>query len=197
MSTDSSISIAPAGGAGEASGNDIDSFWASKKESKKKKTQLERYIENGSPPGILKFIEIGGGPKMGATLEEFAKFRFKNLIKRKKGKTETGYDHLLGDVFVEQKSSGLWSDNSFKWQHVEIKHKWNMLLLCGIGYKEIHFWALSKAHLSALITAGKIKNQGNAAGDSTEGVWFTYSDVKDFLTEIRTDADLTAFAVTL
>lgn len=191
--------VAAVGGAGTTDTpiSMIDSFWSSRKDKKKKQTQIERYIANDAPAGILKFIQLGGGPAMGVALEEFARFRFKTLATRKKGKEETGYDHLLGRIHVEQKSSGRWGDGHFHWQHVEMKHKWNMLLLCGIDYKEIHFWALSKACLATLISEGKIKNQGNSAGDSTEGVWFTYSDVKDLLTEICTDEELSAYSLTL
>ena len=59
--------------------NDIEAFWNSMDGKKKKPTQLERYVAKNSPQYITKFIAIGGGPKMGVTLEEFARFRFKNL----------------------------------------------------------------------------------------------------------------------
>jgi len=180
---------------------DMETFWTSLEGKKKKPTQLERYIAKKSPEYITKFIAIGGGPKMGTTLEEFARHRFKNLAKRKKGAAETGYDHLLKagatDIHVEQKSSGHWGEDDFTWQHVEAAHKWNMLLLCGIGYTEIHFWGMSRATFKSLVEAKKITNQGNKAGESSEGMWFSYSDVKDSLTLIRTAEELATFASSL
>ena len=51
-----------------------------------KPSQTERYEKHNSPIWILKFIRIGGGPKMGITLENYARFEFSCLQKRDKGK---------------------------------------------------------------------------------------------------------------
>ena len=175
----------------------LDRFWKSM-EGKEKPNQLQRYEAKGSPESIKKFIAIGGGPKMGTTLEQFARFRFPTLQKRSKGKDQTGYDHLIQvgnkTVYVEQKSSGHWGESDFKWQHVEDKHMWNILLLCGIGYQEVHFWGMNRATFQQLIQDKKITNQGNKAADSSEGMWFNYSDVKEALTRIETEEDLQRFA---
>lgn len=178
----------------------IDAFWKSI-EGTQKPTQLQRYAAKQSPECIKKFIAIGGGPKMGTTLEQFARFNFSSLNKRKKGKNQTGYDQLIKvdsrEILVEQKSSGHWGDNDYKWQHVEEKHKWHMLLLCGIDYTEVRFWVMDRKIFNELKNKGKITNQGNKEGDSTEGVWFNYSDVKDSLIEIKTNEDLIQFASSL
>jgi hypothetical protein len=196
----------------------IDSFWQDFKESGKP-TQKQRYAEKNSPECIRKFIEIGGGGRMGTTLEEFARHKFKNLSKRDKKKKggkknkknkdtdssdgdssdgETGYDQIIhvGDkkVYIEQKSSGHWGDDNYKWQHVEVKHKWDMLLLCGIDYDDIKFWVMNKVTFNSLITKGKITNQGEKNGKSSEGMWFDYSVVKDYLIEVKTQEDLLQFA---
>ena len=175
-------------------------FWKSiEGTAKKTLTQLERYTAAESPEYIKKFIAIGGGPKMGTTLEKYARFHFKTLAVRSKGKEQTGYDHLItvGEkiVYVEQKSSGYWSGENFKWQHVESGHKWTMLLLCGIDYQNVRFWGMNRATFNTLISEKKITNQGNKSEDSSEGMWFWYSDVKDSLIELTTDAELTAFAL--
>ena len=178
-------------------------FWDEMDKKKKTERQLPRYISAGSPSEIKRFIEIGGGVSMGTTLEEFARFRFKNLAKRNKGRKETGYDHIIKaptDIYVEQKSSGYWVNkkkDDFHWQHLEEAHKWDMLLLCGIGYTEVHFWAMSRATFRRLVVENKITNQGDKAKTSSEGKWFWYSDVKDSLTEIRKAEELQAFAASL
>jgi hypothetical protein len=170
-------------------------FW--KVVKKGGKTQLERYIERESPEYILKFISMGGGPRMGTTMESFARFKFKNLQKRSKGADQTGYDHIINigekNIYIEQKSSGHWGDD-FKWQHVEKDHKWNMLLLCGITYTDVVFWGMCRRVFERLLTESKITNQGNKAGTSSEGAWFNYSDVKNDLVRINDDADLIKFA---
>lgn len=177
---------------------EIDSFWKSIS-GKETPTQLQRYEKKGAPECIKKFIAIGGGPKMGIILEQYARYRFKNLQKRCKGKNETGYDHIMpvgsNNILIEQKSSGHWGEDNYKWQHVESKHKWNILLLCGIDYTCIKFWAMNRKTFQQLISEHKIVNQGNKAGESSEGMWFNYSDVKDYLVEIQTEAHLLAFVV--
>ena len=179
---------------------EIDNFWKSIC-GKEKPTQLQRYEKKNAPDGIKKFIAIGGGPKMGTTLEQYARFRFKNLQKRSKGKGNTGYDQLIKleskDILVEQKSSGHWGEYDYKWQHVEYKHKWDMLLLCGIDYADVKFWGMDRNTFSRLISEKKITNQGNKTGESSEGLWFNYSDVKDSLVEINTEEKLLQFASSL
>ncbi len=175
----------------------IDSFWQSMTGAAKP-TQLQRYEAKGSPEKILKFIAIGGGPRMGTTLEQYARHRFTSLQKRAKGKDETGYDHQgkldSKNILVEQKSSGHWGEDDYKWQHVEPKHKWNMLLLCGIDYTTVRFWGMDRTTFNRLVAEERITNQGNMAGESSEGMWFNYSAVKDSLVEIQTEEQLLAFA---
>ena len=176
--------------------NIYERFWKSIENKKTTLNQLDRYKAKNAPEYIQKFIEIGGGGKMGVTLEEYARFNFNSLQKRKKGKGETGYDHITSvrsNFYIEQKSSGHWGDEDYKWQHVELKHKWNMLLLCGIDYTDIKFWGMTKVTFEKLIAEGKITNQGNKAGDSSEGMWFNYSSVKDYISQIKTDEELQAF----
>ena len=179
--------------------NLLDDFWNSMNDTKKKLSQAERYKQKNAPPGIMNFINIGGGPTMGIACEKYARHHFPILKKRNKGKNETGYDHkiIVDDkiIYIEQKSSGHWGDNDYKWQHVECKHKWNMLLLCGIDYTEVKFWAMNRQIFNTLVYNKKITNQGNKECDSSEGVWFNYSDVKDYLIEIQTEEQLLQFAL--
>ena len=174
-----------------ASKSKYDSFW--EKNSGGKPSQIERYEKHNSPIGIQRFIRIGGGPKMGVTLEKFAREEFSSLHKRDAGKN-TGYDHKISlpskEIYIEQKSSGHWGESDYKWQHVEDKHKWDILLLCGIDYEEIKFWVMNRAVFNKLIEEKKITNQGNNTGESSEGRWFNYSDVVDSLIEIKTNEEL-------
>ena len=180
--------------------SDIDEFWKVEKATGNL-TQLQRYEQHNSPEGIKKIIAIGGGVKMGTTMERHARFRFKNLKKREKGKEETGYDHIIElpteKVPVEQKTSGHWGEDEYTWQHLEPKHKWKMLLLCGIDYTDVKYWAMNRKTFNRLISEKKITNQGNKKGESSEGMWFTYSAVKDSLVEITTQEDLLRFASSL
>lgn len=173
----------------------IESFWNSIEKKGKKLNQQQRYEAQNAPEYIKKFIAIGGGPKMGVTLEKYARFQFPNLKKRNAGKNETGYDHILEKadgqkIYIEQKSSGHWDTDDFKWQHVEENHKWELLLLCGITYTHVRFWIMDRATFQRLVNEKKITNQGNKAENSSEGKWFSYSAVKDSLKEVMTAEDL-------
>ena len=171
--------------------NNYELFWEN--QGSGKPTQVERYEQHHAPDYILRFIRIGGGPRMGTTLEQFARFEFSCLQKRAKGKN-TGYDHKITlhskEIYIEQKSSGHWGENDYKWQHVEEKHKWNILLLCGIDYEEIHFWVMNRSVFVKLIEEKKITNQGAVTGESSEGLWFNYSDVAEMLIKIKTNEEL-------
>jgi hypothetical protein len=171
--------------------NKYEIFWEN--QGSTKPSQAERYEKHNSPEYILRFIRIGGGPRMGTILEQFARSEFPHLQKRAKGKN-TGYDHKITlqskEIYVEQKSSGHWGENDYKWQHIEEKHKWNILLLCGIDYQEINFWVMNRSVFVKLIEEKKITNQGTKTGESSEGMWFNYSDVAEMLIKIKTDEDL-------
>ena len=76
----------------------VELFWQALAKNEKEKpglNQLQRYEAQHSPAYIKKFIEIGGGARMGTVLEQYARFHFSVLQKRGRGKNETGYDHLL------------------------------------------------------------------------------------------------------
>jgi hypothetical protein len=159
-------------------------------------SQLERYKVKKSPDYILKFIEMGGGPKMGCMLEKFSRFQFQCLKTRFSGKNQSGYDHRIeiGDknIFIEQKSSGHWGIDDYKWQHVEPKHEWKLLLLCGIDYNDIRFWVMDRTTFNTLVSEKKIVKQGGE--NSEQGMWFSYSDVKDSITLIQTNDELLQIA---
>jgi hypothetical protein len=171
--------------------NKYEIFWEN--QGNTKPSQKERYEKHNSPEYILRFIRIGGGPRMGTILERFARSEFSCLQERAKGKN-TGYDHKITlsskEMYVEQKSSGHWGENDYKWQHIEEKHKWNILLLCGIDYQEINFWVMNRSVFVKLIEEKKITNQGTKTGESSEGMWFNYSDVAEMLIKIKTNEDL-------
>lgn len=174
----------------------IRNFWSH--EADASKTQLERYREKEAPPEIQKFIELGGGQRLGTTCERFARYVFPCMEKRRTGKGQTGYDHLLTiqnmDFHIEQKTSTYWgATEDFKWQHLETDHMWDIALLCGIDYHDVKFWAMNRETFHRLIAEGKITSQGDKEGNSKEGYWFNYSDVADDLTRIETSEDLIAF----
>lgn len=165
-----------------------------------KPTQRQRYIEVGASDDIMHFINRGGGQSMGTECERFARHIFPSLGKRLKGDTKkSGYDqiHLPTGYKVEQKSAGNWNkeDKSWKWQHIEPKHPWKFLLLCGIGYEDIYWFYLSRANFTRFCEEGLIDTQGDEDGNSYQGWWFSYQVMKEHLTELKTNDDLDKLAI--
>lgn len=111
--------------------DDLIKFWEIiDKKSKVKETQLETYIKNNANEYILRFIKLGGGSALGSTAEQFSKLKFNILKDRLKG--DTCYDHTINInniiIKVEQKTSTLSKAGDFMWQHIAVKHKWDILL---------------------------------------------------------------------
>lgn len=172
-------------------------------------TQIQRYERMGAPKPILDIIRRGGGPAMGAQCERIFRAQWTSLVpresKKKTGKLNTGYDHRIQCPvteewkLLEQKTSGLWSDeeNDFHWQHIELDHPWNGLLLVGIGIHGVHAWGMTRASFEACVADGRATNQGNKEKNSSEGIWMTYRNVHDCLVPLLDESDLQAFAATL
>lgn len=165
---------------------DLDNFWASKKHSLKP-TQIEKYIQAKADLGIISLIERGSSK--GFVCEAFARFKFRSLCKRTGGGKNSGYDHIhepSGNE-GEQKTSGNWdkADHSWKWQHIEPKHPWKYLLFCGIGYKDIHWFFLSRKNFNVLCDKKIITRQGDNEKNSYQGWWLNYKKAKNDLIEVE------------
>jgi len=169
-------------------------------------TQIQRYERLGAPKPILDIIRRGGGPAMGAQCERIFRAHWPSLMpretKKASGTSNTGYDHRIQSVGwkrLEQKTSGLWSDtpNDFHWQHIELDHSWNGLLLVGIDVNEVRAWGMTRTAFEECVKDGRATNQGNKEKNSSEGIWMTYGNVHSCLVPILTEGDLLAFAATL
>lgn len=173
--------------------SELAKFWNiyDKKNKIKEETQIDRYIRNGANKHIIRFIELGGGPKLGCIVEKCAKNKF-NLDDRIKG--DTSHDHTIkykdNIIKIEQKTSTLNKTDDLMWQHISPKHKWNILLFVGIKYKEIVFFGMNRYIFNKLVNEGKITNQGNKNKDNEQGMWCKYSNIKNDLIEIKTNEDI-------
>ena len=162
---------------------------------KQKPSRAQIYKEHGALPEIIEIVKLTGA-SLGIKMEKIARDVFDCLKERNKGKNNTGYDHIIelspGRIIkIEQKSSCHWGKtNNYKWQHVEKNHPWEYIILCGIDIKIVHFWIMNRSVFNKLIEEKKITNQGNKTGESSEGMWFNYSDVANSLIKIRNTAEL-------
>jgi hypothetical protein len=173
--------------------DELTKFWEIiDKKSKAKETQLETYIKNNANQHILRFIKLGGGTSLGSTTEQFSKLKFNILQDRLKG--DTSHDHTITInkiiIKIEQKTSTLNKAGDFMWQHIAVKHKWDILLLVGIHYNEIKFYGVNRDIFNKLVDEGKITNQGSKNKDSEQGMWCKYSNIKNVIITIRTNEDI-------
>lgn len=172
-------------------------------------TQLQRYERLGASKPIMDIIRRGGGPAMGAQCERILRLHWPSLERREtkktSGKSNTGYDHRIAcpltGVYkkLEQKTSGLWSEeeNDFHFQHIEIDHPWDGLLLVGIGLHGVLAWGMRREDFEECVKTGKATNQGNKEKNSSEGIWMMYRNIHSCLVPLLSEDDLMAFASTL
>lgn len=172
--------------------DELSSFWKIIEREQKNETRLEKYIRNGANENILKFVRLNGGPSLGSVAEKYVRFKFHDLKKRLKG--ENGHDHIfINDkqiIKIEQKTSTLYDNNDFMWQHIAEKHEWNILLLMGIHYNNVLFFAMNRKIFKKLVKNHKITNQGNKNKNSAQGLWCKYSNIKDFIAVINNTDDI-------
>jgi hypothetical protein len=172
-------------------------------------TQLQRYERLGAARPVLDIVRRGGGPAMGAQCERILRGHWPSLEKRQtkkaSGSSNTGYDHRIkepiADVYkkLEQKTSGLWSEeeNDFHWQHIEIDHPWDGLLLVGLGLQGILAWGMRREDFMACVADGRATNQGNKEKNSSEGIWMLYRNIHSCLIPLSSEDDLLAFSSSL
>jgi hypothetical protein len=157
-------------------------------------TKEERYKRHGSNKSIL-FLATKYGNTMSAVVESVSEKMF-GLSGRQNG--DIGHDRTIKinnkTYRIEIKGSVLYGKpEDFKWQHIELKHEWDFLLLFGIDYGNVKTFCLSKKAVPELVKRKKITNQGNKNGKSSQGLWVWYKDIKDDVTQIKTKEDLIKF----
>ena len=152
----------------------------------KKPGQIQRYKTAKADEHIIQLVEQANAK--GTTMERYARHSFK-LCKRNNGIKKgvgSGYDHIShGGNKIEHKTAAAWDDKftMFKWQHIELKHEWEYLLLTAIYPKKIRWYMIDKNTIINLVDKGLVTIQGKK-GKSDEGLWMNYLDIKDYLTEI-------------
>ena len=139
------------------------------------KSQLDFYIENQASTEIIPYVILQGKTFGEKYMENIAKEWF-NFEPR----TSSTHDHTKCFKTVEQKSARYHANgNDWKWQHIEMSHSWDYLLLCGLDFKEIKFYIATRQIVEHLITEGIITGQGkkkNGIAQPQQAYWFSRSD---------------------
>ncbi len=144
-------------------------------EFKPPKSQLDYYIENNASKQILSYVPIQGKTFGEKYMERIAKEHFKL-----EDRTDSGHDHVKLTKMIEQKSARYHANgDDWKWQHIEMSHSWDYLLLCGLDFKEIKFYIAPRKTVENLIKDNIITGQGkkiNGIAQPQQAYWFSRSD---------------------
>ena len=162
------------------------------KERKVTKTQEDLYKEHDSPHLILDLARLGG-PAFGSLMEKIAKEYF-NL----KPRIDSSHDHIKFGLKIEQKSARYCANGKKgKWQHIEMRHEWDVLIVSFLDFKEIKSYGASRKTIEYLIETGIISGQGkkkDGKGVPQQGYWFTEYDFSkkskkflDYFTEFKNE----------
>lgn len=167
-------------------------------------TQLDYYIKNNAPPDILKYVDLQGKTFGEKYMEQIA-YEWFNLEKR----TSSAHDHSKNGKTIEQKSARYHANgDDWKWQHIEMKHDWDILMLTGLDFACIRYYFASRNVVVQLISDGIITGQGkkneDGIAEAQQAYWFSRSDFKrknkvfaDYFVEINTEADLCKYLDTI
>lgn len=138
-------------------------------------TQLDYYINNNASPEILKYVVISGKSFGEKYMERLAKEYF-NLNNR----ISSTHDHIKLNKKIEQKSARYHANgNDWKWQHIELSHEWDYLLLCGLGFESIQFYITSREIVETLVRQNIIVGQGkkiDGISQPQQAYWFSRND---------------------
>lgn len=161
------------------------------------RSQLEYYTQNNASPEIMRYVPLQGKTFGEKCMEPIAKEYF-NLESR----NDSGHDHVKNEKTLEQKSAR-WhgNGNDWKWQHIEMNHDWDCLLLCGLDFNDIKYYIASRKIVEALIKDGIITGQGkknkNGVAQPQQAYWFSRSDFNkknkyftDYFTPINNEEEL-------
>ena len=158
------------------------------------KTQEDYYRENGSPESILQYARVSG---WGAPSESICRDYF-NMDPR----GNSGHDHCKLGKKIEQKSSRHGGNGAeWKWQHIEMSHEWDYLLICGLDFQGLQFYITTRQNIEDLIRDRVIGGQGGKGSDGIaqprQGYWFTKSDFRkkqknftDYFTQLTDEQSL-------
>ena len=157
-------------------------------------TQEAYYRQNGAPEEILKYVRLAGKTFGEGPMEKIAKEYF-NLNK----KLNSEHDHVKLGKKIEQKSCryGCRGD-VWKPEHIEMKHEWDYLLLCGLDFTAIRFFIATRQIIESLIERQIITGQGkknkDGIAEAQQAYWLSgkknYNIAMKEFTEIMDEDDL-------
>ena len=162
----------------------------------KPRSQVDHYLENKTDPELMKYVELSNGA-FGSRMESLVQDWF-----GWDSRTDSGHDHRMNGKTIEQKSSRFTAKGGeWMWQHIELKHPWDYLLICGLNFNSINFYICSRDKIEELVRLGVITGQGKKDGEGVssaqQAYWFSQSNFQkrgiqfsEYFKEITSPSDL-------
>ena len=174
-------------------------------------SQKDVYARLCSPDWVMRYVELTSKP-FGARMEHYIRTAL-GMTKA----SDSGHDAKCMGVNVEIKSARLWAPSAKEWkkttldesildakfQHLEEKHDFKVLLVVLLGSRYVRCWAIKRDDVfGPMLDAGVVSVQGKSDGSSKEGHWFELQKAmeKGFIGDhnaIRNKRDLEAFVASL
>lgn len=174
-------------------------------------SQKDVYKRLSAPDWIMDFVELTSKP-FGSYMEHYIRTGLK-MTKP----TDSGHDAKFMGVNVEIKSARLWAPPAKEWkkstldestldakfQHLEEKHDFQVLLVALLGSQRLRCWAIKRDDVfGPMLSTGVVTVQGKGDGSSKEGHWFEFQKAmkKGFIgdhNEIRNEEDLKKFVASI
>ena len=160
-------------------------------------TQEDYYRAHGSPEEILQYVRLQGKTFGEKWCEQLAKAHF-----RLDPRTSSSHDHCKLQKTIEQKSARYGANGAdWKWQHIEMKHPFDYLMLTGLDFQEFKFYITNRQMVERLIQEGVITGQGkkdkNGIANPQQAYWFEISNFAkqqknftDYFTELTDEQSL-------
>ena len=157
-------------------------------------TQEQYYRDNGSTEDILQYTRPGCS--IGVQAEKITKEYF-NLDNR----TSTSHDHQKLGKKIEQKTGRYHANGGeWRWQHIEMQHNWDYLLVCGLDFHGFKFFIIERNQLESILpqlNAGQGAQGEDGVANPQQGYWFTKSNFtknnlnfNNYFTELFNEEDL-------
>ena len=132
--------------------------------------QLRFYKRYNATENILKLVCLN--PRsFGCLVEKIAIEKFE-MTKS----SHPSFDSVKNGTRYEIKTSRYWAGTktpTFKWQHIEPDHPWDVLLLIGVDFNDLVYYEMTRDNFNSLL-GNEIKLQGGGSG---QGYWFSLNDI--------------------
>ena len=153
------------------------------KSIEEKETQIKYYKANNASAEVLALVDLESKP-FGSVGEKMISEIFA-LGKR----TSSQNDATLNEKKIEIKCARYWAgQDDCRWQHLEPEHDYEYALFVLLDFHGWKVWAIKKSLLM-----GEMRDKKIVTFQGKQGWWTKKSAILDYMTPIKTKADLESF----